>query len=246
MGEKMKRVYIFLVILLMSGFQSAYGGENRECLYPEQFENTKEQFGNQLNSYFYNLKQIYLQGNAEYFDRDEGEYKKSVIYAEIYFVKEYEKGSVYKFEIEPVGGLQYERLNQYFYVTENAIYRLSPYFYNVKENEIITLDDKLLVEVLDTDDKLIKESDIVCQEEKIESSFEEKEEGIYFTILKRGNQITYSRLELDANGETNYYENYVWEDGKGLIEYSSGFGAMRDILYITGITVMNEADSADK
>lgn len=247
--KKMKRVYIYLAILLLSGCQRIYGTENKENLYPEQFkrtENAKEEYRNQLNSYFFDAKQINLQANVEYFDRDEGVYKKGVIYAKVYFVKEYEQGSVYKFEIEPVGGLQYERLNQYFYVTENVIYRLLPYYYNVEKNEMITLDDQLLIETLNTDDKLIKESDIVCQEEKIESSFEEKEEGIYFSVLKKGDQITYSCLELNPNGETNYYENFVWKDGKGLIEYTSGFGAMRDILYMTEITVMDETDSVDK
>ena len=32
--------------------------------------------------------------------------------------------------------------------------------------------------------------------------------------------------------ETGYYERFVWEKGKGLIEYKSGFGAERDRIYL--------------
>lgn len=43
--------------------------------------------------------------------------------------------------------------------------------------------------------------------------------------------------KLIENGEPGFYEWFVWEQGKGLVEYGSGFGAEGDILYLTNIKV---------
>ncbi len=193
------------------------------------------------NDYFFHSDKTYLKANAEYFDRITSEYKEEVIYAEVYLVKEYEQGSVYRLAIEPIVGLEYERLNQYFYVTEDKIYRLWTSYYSEDRQEVIHFyDDALFTAFLNTDKKLIAEGKIVCQSEELESSQEEKEEGICYSISKNNNQITYSYQELKVNGETNYSENYVWEEGKGLTMYTSGCGgALKDILYMTEISVVS-------
>ncbi|MDE7403921.1 MAG: hypothetical protein K2M81_02315 [Lachnospiraceae bacterium] len=196
------------------------------------------------NDYFFHSDKTYLKANAEYFDRITSEYKEEVIYAEVYLVKEYEQGSVYRLAIEPTVGLEYERLNQYFYVTEDKIYRLWPSYYSEDRQEVIRFyDDALFTAFLNTDEKLIEEGKIVCQSEELESSQEEKEERICYSISKNNDQITYSYQELKVNGETNYSENYVWEEGKGLTMYTSGCGgALKDILYMTEISVVSEAE----
>ncbi|MBD5546337.1 MAG: hypothetical protein HDQ97_02895 [Lachnospiraceae bacterium] len=195
------------------------------------------------NDYFFHSDKTYLKANAEYFDRITDEYKEEVIYAEVYLVKEYEQGSVYRLAIEPVVGLEYERLNQYFYVTEDRIYRFFPFCYREEGQEVIHFyDDTLFTTFLNTDKKLTEEGVIVCQSEELESSQEEKEKGIYYSISKQDNQIIYGYSDQTGNGDPYYSESYVWERGKGLTTYTSGYGALRDILYMTEITVVSGAE----
>lgn len=40
----------------------------------------------------------------------------------------------------------------------------------------------------------------------------------------------------EEDGSTHYYESFVWEKGKGLVEFRSGFRVEADILYIENIT----------
>lgn len=57
-----------------------------------------------------------------------------------------------------------------------------------------------------------------------------EEKGWHEEIMVEGTVCTY-RSYNDLT-ETGYYERFVWEKGKGLIEYKSGFGAERDRIYL--------------
>lgn len=160
----------------------------------------------------------------------------------LYKVHEYEFGMLYKLTVGLEGFDSYlieERLNIYLYVTENKIYRVWSWIY--QDDHIISLNDAdLMVIVLDTDEKLIENSVIVCQMEDI-SVDEEDGEGRYrYSIFKEDDLITYYRSDVQPNGERGFYEWFIWKEGKGLIEYGSGYKREADILYLYDIAIDTE------
>lgn len=192
------------------------------------------------NPYFINKDYMYLKAKAKYEDIEHAKFVDEVVYAEMYLIKEYKQGSVFKFTVEPLGTLTDERLNTYFYVTDDNIYRLFSYVY--QDDEVLTFydNDEMLIEILDTDEKLINNGQIVCQDEEIKSELKEGDSEFHFSILKSENQITYSSCVITPNGEVDYYENFVWEEGKGLVEFNSGYRAERDPLYLSEIMEISE------
>ena len=186
------------------------------------------------NPYFFNDDRVYLEAKAKYDNGIDSKFVEEFVCAEMRFIKQYEQGSVYKLVIEPLGALTDERLNIYFYVTNSKIYRLWSYVY--QDDITFYDDDELLVKVLDTDEKLINNGQIVCQNEKMQCELKEGDSEFHFAITKQGKQIQYSSYTITPNGEVYYYENFIWEEGKGLIEFGSGYRAERDPLYLTEIT----------
>ncbi|MDE7250600.1 MAG: hypothetical protein K2N82_12125 [Lachnospiraceae bacterium] len=179
---------------------------------------------------------MYLEAKAKYDNGIDSKFVEEFVCAEMRFIKQYEQGSVYKLVIEPLGTLTNERLIIYFYVTNNKIYRLWSYVY--QDDKAITFydDDKLLIKVLDTDEKLINNGQIVCQNEEMQCKLKEEDLEFHFAIKGQGKQIEYSSCTITPNGEIYYYENFIWEEGKGLIEFGSGYCVERDPLYLTEIT----------
>lgn len=174
------------------------------------------------NPYFYNREQVSLQVHAEYHNGTE--FVDEIADAEIYRVKTYEHGCVYRMiiYIEPFMSSWYfksgEPLNIYFYVTADKIYRILPYAQLEPGGRSIDLydDDNLLTETLDTDEKLQNNSIVVCQEEELQQE--------YSSITKDGNKITYCLSETKVNGEPGGEDLFVWDQGKGLVEFGTGFG----------------------
>ena len=103
----------------------------------------------------------------------------------------------------------------YFYVSEDKIYRID-------ENKMEEVNIK-------NEEDFIARGTVVCQEMGKEDSLKE-EKGWHEEIMVEGTVCTY-RSYNDLT-ETGYYERFVWEKGKGLIEYKSGFGAERDRIYL--------------
>lgn len=174
------------------------------------------------NPYFYNKKQVSLQVHAEYHNGIE--FVDEIAEAEVCGVKIYEHGCVYKMTIyiEPFMSSWYfksgEPMNIYFYVTADKIYRILPYAQPEPGGKSIDLydDDNLLTETLDTEEKLQDNSILVCQEEELQQE--------YSSITKDGNKIIYYLSETKVNGEPGGEDLFVWEQGKGLIEFGTGFG----------------------
>ena len=188
------------------------------------------------NPYFYNREQASLQVHAEYHNGTE--FVDEIADAEIYRVKIYERGCVYRMivYIEPFMSSWYfksgEPLNIYFYVTADKIYRILPYAQPELGGRSIDLydDDNLLTETLDTDEKLQNNSIVVCQEEELQQE--------YSSITKDGNKITYYLSETKVNGEPGGEDLFVWEQGKGLVEFGTGFGPGPMDVHINEIQVM--------
>lgn len=167
-------------------------------------------------------------------------------------LKRYDNGDLYKLSVAGIteGFLGSERKNIYLYVTPDEIYRLWS-FYRDENGQSITFydNDSLLMETFDTDEKLIENGELVCCMERLEDELGKKdlgenemgtpisEIGKHFSIIPEGERITYSRYDTKPNGETDFYENFVWERGKGLVEYRSGFRAEAEILYIENISM---------
>lgn len=147
----------------------------------------------------------------------------------LYWLKQYDNGCLAKLSIVPFSSdmpdyLDENRLNTYFYVTADEIYQVSPYI--VQDDELITFydDDTLLMSILNTDEKLIENGELVCCLEEVEDPLEEGKAGTHTSIARQENQISYSRVDIKQNGDRDYYEKFIWEEGKGLIGYMSGYG----------------------
>lgn len=169
---------------------------------------------------------------------------------ELQWLKEYDDGNLYKLTVEPVGDitdyLGEERLNIYFYVTSDKIYRL--WSYSVHNDERIEFynNDTLLMETLNTDEKLIENGELVCCMEGIPDELEAEEVGKHVTIVQNGEQITYNRVDIGQSGNREFYESFVWEKGKGLVGYQSGYRVESEILYIDNIFAeSSKKDSED-
>lgn len=129
-----------------------------------------------------------------------------------------------------------DRLNIYFYVTDDKIYRL--WSYVCQDEKVIRFynDDELFVKYLDTDEKLINNGELVCCTENMDDELTEETGKIDVVMTHQNDRVIYSRTELREDGSLHYYESFVWEKGKGLVECMSGFGEMSDILYMEDIS----------
>lgn len=191
------------------------------------------------NPYFYQNKSVKLSAMAKYQDFET--VVSEPIDINMYLVKQYKKGKLYRLVIPSVIELGAERTNIYFYVTEDQIYRVFSYIY--KDKKCITFydNDELLISTLNTDEKLIKNSEVICQSEPIVDKLAEEEVGIHVDITKKGNKIFYNRCDIQQNGERGFYESFVWKKGKGLIKYRSGYKMESEILYLDSIAIINNS-----
>lgn len=67
---------------------------------------------------------------------------------------------------------------------------------------------------------------LVCQEEERADALDAGERGWHESITADGSRREYRGYNTLT--ETGYYEGFVWEQGKGLVECRSGYGAARD------------------
>ncbi|MDE7207805.1 MAG: hypothetical protein K2N90_11740 [Lachnospiraceae bacterium] len=192
-----------------------------------------------------------LEAHAKYQDGEE--WVEATVFAEWYLVKRYDKGSVYRFKVQPLSELTHDRLNTYFYATDHEIYRIFGWAWQDEESITFYDNDELLIQILDTDEKLKNNGYIVCQNQNMSGQLEHGETGWYticqeqagqendsatwhFNVHKWKNEIVCDSRIIRVNGERDYYETFVWENGKGLTEFCSGYRVERDILYLTEIS----------
>lgn len=193
--------------------------------------------------YFFQKDHTFLTMQAEFDETDRRGSVIRIIEAEVSLVKKDEKGSVYRFAIKPVEEMEElgaERLNLYFYVTDDKIYRLWPYVFENGKTVTFYDDEVKLTQVLDTDQKLADNGDIVCQRENMIWEPKPGQHGVSFHITNNGDTIVYSASERKANGDQGYGETFVWERGKGLTEYRSNYHVESEILYLTNIKEIHE------
>lgn len=85
-------------------------------------------------------------------------------------------------------------------------------------------------EELTTVDEFRHIGTLVCSKYGKEDILEENERGWHEYILVEDNRSEYHGYNNLV--ETGYYECFVWEIGKGLIEYRSGYGAESDAIEV--------------
>lgn len=78
--------------------------------------------------------------------------------------------------------------------------------------------------------ELMEEGRIVCQFEPLERDTEPDEDWCYGGVGVQGDMCTFGRSQGEEG--TFFWEDFVWLKGFGLIEYRSGWGACRDMIYI--------------
>ena len=103
----------------------------------------------------------------------------------------------------------------YFYVQEDSIYLLR----NIEVSEMI-----------ENEDAIINQGELICSNESVDDTLGEEQQGWHTYIVTEGNQCEYHSYNNET--ETGFYETFVWEQGKGLVLYRSGFGAESDAIEI--------------
>ena len=138
---------------------------------------------------------------------------------------QYESGKLYRIKCdfdEDFPGrydLGYDRFSLgYFYVQND-----SATIYRIREGDMTN-------EIMDSEEKIMSAGTVVCQEQEKKDILGEGENGWHEWIAvddDRREYHSYNNLT-----ETGFYEQFVWEQGKGLIYYTSGFGADKDMMEI--------------
>lgn len=251
---------------------SAVTGERTISVDKENIDKTDEQSLteekvsidiNSGNPYFF--RQSLLTANAKYFsvtEVSEGRQHEETVNAEVSLVKSYEEGDVYKLTIDIIsdyfstwyiqGG---EPINMYFYVTPDKIYLISRYVQTEPGGTAHYYfgGDELITEILDTDEKLVNNSLIVCQEEEAEDNTKTEQYSMstnnkkneHYSISKNGNQIFCYYYQLKANGDLLYRDKFLWEKGKGLVVYLTGYGVGDYDIYLDCITGVGQIGQED-
>lgn len=220
---RVKKYVNIMFLILFITILSVFAMKNKE--------GAKKEF---VNPFFYGMESTDLRMNVKYVPWEMS--VKKPINATVYLVKEYENGRLYHFKIDPIEYMTEERLNIYFYVTEKEIYRLWSYVYQNERIETFYDDDELIVSILDTEEKIIANGEIVCQ--NMPNWQEDIEGGWQSNISVEENKVMYTSKVAKKNGEIGFYEWFTWEKEKGLIDYGSGYGVEREILYLTDIQVI--------
>lgn len=121
------------------------------------------------------------------------------------------EGKLYELKYDSENSDFYNRFDtMYFYVNKNEIYKIN-------NNNLNS--DKIRNGLMPNDSKL------VCSNESYADQLNPNEKGQHYYIEINENICEYHFW--DNSVESGYYEKMIWEKGKGLIYYQSGYGAGR-------------------
>ena len=175
------------------------------------------------NPFFYEKEVTNLDARIEYCEGDVTISRVGKLTMRL--IKNYEKGDLFKLSVAHERNIQdyfgEERLNIYFYVTNDKIYRV-PSYINRDGEEISIYEDDLVITYLDTDDKLISESALVCCEE----NFKNKVELEHAVIKTEINSGICKRTEWWKDGRY-YHEESGWNEPQKLLWFDSTYGTGR-------------------
>ncbi|KNY25863.1 DUF5991 domain-containing protein [Pseudobacteroides cellulosolvens] len=139
-------------------------------------------------------------------------------------------GRIYELKLDSIDGVSTERLSLgYFCVQKDKIYKIEP----TKENLNKLIRNK----------EMPNDSVVVCQDKEIKDTLSNEEHGWHHYLKVDGNKREYYSYNNLVG--TGYYESFIWEKDKGLINYRSGYGAERDSIEIQLINVTPIAEKSD-
>lgn len=112
---------------------------------------------------------------------------------------------------------------RYFYVKADEINLIWPFYQAEPNGKCISFpdDDELLLQTFDTEEKLESKGPLepVCREENIE----EEEEYWFRSMKKEEDRVIFYRREMNHSGDEMQKDLFVWEKGKGLVQFETGF-----------------------
>ncbi len=178
------------------------------------------------NPYFPVKEHMTLKVRANYYKGQEP--VDEIVDAEIDRLKVYESGSIYKLRInipiDTAAASYFPVMVRYFYVRTDEIYLIWPFYQAEPNGKCIYFpdDDELLLQTFDTEEKLQNKGQIepVCSEENIE----EEEEYCFRSMKQEEDRVTFYRREIKHNGDEAQKDLFVWEKGKGLVKFETGYG----------------------
>lgn len=125
----------------------------------------------------------------------------------------FKNGKLYELKIDAIEGVPDNRLNLgYFYVQKDKIYKIE----STEEN----------IDKLKTSEELLNDSVIVSQDKEIKDVLGKDEQGFHHYLEINEDKQEYHSYNNQV--DTGYYESFIWEKDKGLVNYRSGYGAERD------------------
>jgi hypothetical protein len=127
-------------------------------------------------------------------------------------------GALYELKIESISDIPNERMSLgYFYVQSDKIIK-----YNATE--------KILNELKANKD-VSGDYQVICQDTEIKDTLGQDEKGFHHSLVVSGDTREYHAFNNQTS--TGYYESFIWEKDKGLVNYRSGFGAEKDAIEIS-------------
>ena len=195
----MKKLYLILILICLTNITG--------CV-----QKNADDVENNENPYFFK------QGTSEQiyscaYDSEHSDYFISTTIDVILYVNklfEIEDGTLYQLKMDTV-----------FYYDESRM--ILGYFFVQKDKIYIIVTDDFDINEFKTKDDIISNSDVVCQDEEIKDPMGEEYKGWHNFMLVDGDKREYHRYSNAV--ETGYYEHFIWEYGKGLVSYVSGWGA---------------------
>ena len=160
----------------------------------------------------------------------------------INLIKAIDDGYLYSLHLDqleyngPFSQLSSERLHLgFFYVTPQAIYRRrppSPLGHSGYCGNFSDYADRAKIAVIEEiENQGVHDWGIVSSNDVVGSVTVDGQWRSYVEI--EGNRRIFSFYSVDSfQGATRFYERIVWEEGRGIIHYLSGFGAMREHIEI--------------
>lgn len=168
-------------------------------------------FGNGEGSYVYQPEFLLFDENGGQISYDEAELK-------VTRVKRAAQGILYRFEIRCEGEFYHGEDSfeiGYFYVTGDKIIRVA--------------EEKAALECV-TEEDFLQAGTVVFQKSDKPDALEPEEKGWHEYIVIEQDRCEYH--SWNSLVETGFYEAFIWEQGKGLVSYWQGYGAMRDHIEI--------------
>jgi hypothetical protein len=204
--------------------QSGFNSDNAESDNAKYSNTDKE---NVDNAFFFKDSVSELNYNGRFLF---GEPIEKDIKLHISEVTSAKSGRIYEFKLDSIDGVPKERLILgYFYVQKDKIYKIEPTEENLNKFK--------------SNKEIPNDSIIVCQDTEIKDTLSDDEPGWHYYLKVDGNRREY--YSYNNMVETGYYETFIWEKDKGLINYRSGYGAERDSIEIQLINVTPIAQKSD-